>query len=92
MLDTDEKKFEIGKLIHEVICNSQHRIKEDELIPEHKNALETYRSKVQRCSQLMTRTLKMYQRKIQCCDVAKTSLDEEKPVSEKKDDFPNITL
>ena len=92
LLDNDDKKFEIGKLIHDVICNSQHRIREEELVPDHKLALEMYRSKVQRRSLLMARTLKMYKRKIQCCGVEKSELHEEKPVRKKKDDWPKITL
>ena len=92
LLDNDDKKFEIGKLIHDVICNSQHRIREEELVPDHKLALEMYRSKVQRRSLLMARTLKMYKRKIQCCGVEKSELHVGKRVRKKKVDCPKITL
>ena len=95
MLGYDNELIQIGRAIHEVICNSQHRVRVEELSPEHKQALEIYRTKLKRCYQLMTKTLDMYQREVQCCDLSKeqccglskevTPLDEEKPAIDTED-------
>ena len=95
MLGYDNELIQKGRVIHGVICDSQHRVRVEELSPEHKQALEMFRTKLKRCYQLMTKTLDMYQREVQCCDRSKgeccdlskevAPLDEEKTVIDTED-------